>query len=824
MPIKYVVKNILERKWRAILIVFVIMSSVSLFFTSNGIINAIMNIYEEHAFAQYGKSDLVIQSTEDSGLLNINEPDKSNIKEEMKYFVGCIYMEGNLELSGASNNTGAIIGINDEGLQDINPVKVIEGSKYYKGNEVLIDKAAADRNNIKLNDTIMCSLNGQKIGLKVKGIVGNTGFSSDSKNMTIFIDLLTLYELQSEQNGYVSCIYVKCNEGEKSSEILKELKQVYPESKIINTSGDSFKNSLTGIRIGFRVLFVVAALVSIYILYITIRILTIERMSVLATYKSLGASKKWIVKMQLQESFIYGILGGVLGLVMGIILLRNVVFAMVSKEMFEFYNYQLSVKDVISVLLVSIVISILSSILPVIESGKISLVQLITGLKMKQRKSKKTRFILGGILLASGIVIPFFYIREISLLLNIISLLFIFFSIVMLVPLYTKIVRHFIDKIGGLIKNTTYFALKNVTDNYHLISNITLITLSVSIIVMISNAGNGMLNSMSYAYIDSCSYDLQLIVEQLDSGFTKQLDDMEEVSDYYISNKVTNVSVNNFDSSIAEIEGVNFPLINKYRQYDFNEEYDVENWDKDWIILSNALKQQFDIEKGDKLVLEINNIEYTFTVRGFVDTLINSGDYALVDYSKLSECTNGLRNQNVGIYLNGNIEDITELKNILKQQFGEYNVEISSLEDLQADIKSQSSSMFIGISCFTLIVIIIICIGIIGNQLLCSLYRKKEFALLQVLGMSDKQKKRVVQKEGIICILLGIVIGIIYGFIMLFVVSRILYAAYQPINIVPDILLTLYITIGVAIIYIIVSCMTKKGSNKDKIKECLAPE
>lgn len=546
-----------------------------------------------------------------------------------------------------------------------------------------------------------------------------------------------------------------------------------------------------------------------------------ERVSVLATYKSLGASKKWIVKMQLQESFIYGILGGSLGLLMGIILLRGVVFAMVSKDMFKFYEYHISITDVIVVFFVSLVISFLGSIMPIIESGKISLVQLIIGLKMKERKNSRVSGVLGIILLVTGIVMPFFYIREISLYLNVISLLFILFSIVILVPIYTKLIRYIIGKIDGLVKNTTYFALRNVVDNYHLISNITLIALSVSIIVMISNAGNSMLNSMSYAYIDSCKYDLQLTVEQMDSDFTEKLNDIEAVSDYYVSNIISNVQVTNFDNSISQIEGIKISLIDKYRNYNFNDEYDMENWGKDWIILSNALKQQFNVEEGDKLILNIENIECAFTVCGFMDTLVNSGDYGLVDYDKLLECR-GSNNKNVSIYINSNIENTNELKTVLQESYQEYNVEVSTMEDLQTEIKSQSGSLFIGISCFTLIVIVIICIGIIGNQLLSSIYRKKEFALLQVLGMSEKQKKKIIKKEGIICVLFGIIFGIIYGWIMLFVVSKVLYAAYQPINIVLDVFITLYITVGIAIFYIIVSCINKKGSNKDKISECLS--
>ena len=61
---------------------------------------------------------------------------------------------------------------------------------------------------------------------------------------------------------------------------------------------------------------------SIFIIYSSYKVITLDRLPVIGTFRSTGATQKMVTGILLLESLLYGCVGGFAGIPLGILVLR----------------------------------------------------------------------------------------------------------------------------------------------------------------------------------------------------------------------------------------------------------------------------------------------------------------------------------------------------------------------------------------------------------------------------------------------------------------------------------------------------------------------
>ena len=120
---------------------------------------------------------------------------------------------------------------------------------------------------------------------------------------------------------------------------------------------------------------VIAMLIGIFGVFNNYMISFIERKRSIAIYRSVGLSKKQTLKMILVEALTGGCIGGIVGVLGGILMLRSVPQLMQTINVPIALHY--SIMFFINALLGGITISVLASISPALKTSKLNIIEAI---------------------------------------------------------------------------------------------------------------------------------------------------------------------------------------------------------------------------------------------------------------------------------------------------------------------------------------------------------------------------------------------------------------------------------------------------------------
>ena len=223
-----------------------------------------------------------------------------------------------------------VIGMN---IVDLQQNKMIKSDRKTNliDNEVIISKKIADVKNIKVNDTINV-LNKE---LKVVQIVENYGIFADEMEeqpkYLVSIDTANkiMYEnsdeyekaVLDENKTYIMGAYIDVLDD--NIELAKDdLKQIDKDFSVVTVKA-SLADALTQINGLMIIMLVITTLIAFYIINSILKLVLEERISVIGTFRSIGASRKMTNMLLYLENIAYAIISSVIGIVIANMLIRS---------------------------------------------------------------------------------------------------------------------------------------------------------------------------------------------------------------------------------------------------------------------------------------------------------------------------------------------------------------------------------------------------------------------------------------------------------------------------------------------------------------------
>lgn len=779
--IKFTLRNIREKKLRTFLILLSIILSSALFFASLAISTTVEMMIMDQVRKYIGDADISVSAGEQSktGFISPNLLD--NYQGDIKYAVGIVYGSGEYKTEEETVQI-TIQGINLEDLEKMNPI-VLERQlelEPFKGNKAIIGKGMADKYGLETGDSLGINMSGTKKWFIVSGISHPMGpFAEDGQNTYIVVPRETMASLYGNP-GKVHEIYVGIDDSVDQDMMVEELSKAYPNYWVGPTiSKAMLKSETQQISAMFMVIVAFVLILSVFIIYTSFKVIMAERLPIIGTFRSIGATRKMTNRVLMVESMVYGILGGALGDILGISVLK-----LMMKQITPLWEANMSFKayytpgQLAMGFCVGLVLAIVSSFLPIRRVARIPIKDIVlNSIEKKVKKKRRIRGILGMVFLAVGIAGPRVVPESIALPVDVVCMFLLVPAVVMLTPyitgIFLKLFRAVYERTFG---NEGILAAQNIRDNKNILNNIVLLSISISVLFMINTLSQSIIND-TLKYFNEYNYDITFWSWPMDRSTESRLLSVDGVSETYgVYQRYGKLQVMDRNTELRSILGVNKVKTLDYLNLDIegDKEKLVQELDEGRnIIVTNIFKDEHGIKKGDNLRLKTDKSVLDYKVIGFMESSKYDGKFALISERYLKSDMSVKEFSDIYIKTHKDSEEV--VKNI-QERFKNRVPWVKSIKQMLKE-NMEANSKILGIFKGFGIMALVICVfGVFNNLIISFIDRKRSLAIMRSVGMDKSQTVKMIFVEAFTGGLIGGMIGIITGLLLISNVSKVIEA------------------------------------------------
>lgn len=771
--IKFILKNIYEKKFRTFLIILSITLSSALFFASNAMQGTVVKMYTDRMKQYYGNSDIIIHANEKSPSSFFSTGGLEGLDGRLDFAVGLIQGSATYKPSRSKTVNFQLMALDLDGLQKVNPVVLYSSSALepFEGNKVILSKNTADKYGLKEGGTIALDLRGAPVRFTIAALAQPAGlFMDESQSVYAVMPPETLASMY-EAKGRVNLISIKVKDPEQKQEVIKELSDVYRRYTVQEPfSVEELSQQASVITVPFMLMTVIVMLMSVFIIYTSFKVVTMERLPVIGTFRSIGATRKTTDAVLLLESVIYGLIGGVLGCTLGLGLLY--VMSWLSRPV-GVAGVQATVAfspwHMATALLIAVVLSFISCILPILKISKIPVRDIVLNVMQKAAKKSFVRLTAGLAMLAASVIIPYIAPSSLALPLDALCMLLSVAAVIMLVPHITAIFVKAFEKLYTFVfGNIGILAAKNLKENRSILNNISLLAIGISSLLMINTISSSVVREVANAY-RSADFEIWMsYVWQGDRNLERVLRQVEGVAGTYGSHEAYNVELEGISGGqIRFLQGVDVAKYSDYWDFDFAGDENMLFGELDKgrnILLSDTLGEKYGLKAGDTMTLRLRQTPRQYRIIGFFNTLMYNGGIALISENNMKMDTGDKFYQEVYIKTSGDPEKVAEA---LEKQLAQRPHSLMTVRQMEIENSKSNDNMFVILKGFSLMALVIGTFGVLNNLMISFIERRRSLAMLRSIGMSRRQTLAMIFIEALSGGLVGGVTGVGAGYSLL---------------------------------------------------------
>jgi putative ABC transport system permease protein len=282
--------------------------------------------------------------------------------------------DGKAIVYGGAPNLGFSIARGDS---PFNPLTLVEGS-WPKQDEVVIDKSTAGKEHFRIGQTVGVQAVGPVQQLRLSGIVKFGSVSTIGGATLSGFDLPTAQRLFGK-SGKLDEIAVASEPNVATNQLLQQIRSILAADTEVRTGQgqaqedsketNSFISFLQKFLLGFGG---VALFVGSFVIANSLSITIAQRTRELATLRTLGASRRQLLRSIIIEALAIGILAAVIGLFAGLALAKGL-FALFDAVGFTLPNNGLTfeTRTVVVSLAVGIIVTLLASLRPALRATRV---------------------------------------------------------------------------------------------------------------------------------------------------------------------------------------------------------------------------------------------------------------------------------------------------------------------------------------------------------------------------------------------------------------------------------------------------------------------
>jgi putative ABC transport system permease protein len=265
----------------------------------------------------------------------------------------------------------------DPSAPKLSSLKLVSG-RWPNATQLVVDSHTASKKNLHVGQLIGVQADGPALRLRISGIVKFGSTSSLGGTTLTGFTLPTAQRLFSKP-GQLDTINIAAKSGTSPQQLVNEIKPILPRDAQVRTGAqqaqtdtNSLDSSLGFLNTLLLAFAGIALFVGAFVIANSLSITIAQRTREFATLRTLGASRRQVLRSVLAESFIVGVLASIVGLVVGIFLAKGL-FALFNAVGLSLPSSStvLRTRTIIVSLLVGIVVTMLASLRPALRATRV---------------------------------------------------------------------------------------------------------------------------------------------------------------------------------------------------------------------------------------------------------------------------------------------------------------------------------------------------------------------------------------------------------------------------------------------------------------------
>jgi putative ABC transport system permease protein len=670
------------------------------------------------------------------------------------------------------------------------PLEYVEGGAPENDSEVVIDKATADEFDWGEGGTVTIAGRQPKKDYTISGVAR----LGDSDNLAgSRMAVVTLEEAQRvlDEDGYVD-ISVAADGGTAPEELKAAIAAELGRGFAVRTgeeqaqeSAQQLSDDLGFIRISLLVFAAVAVLVGGFLIFNTFAVTVAQRSREFALLRTLGASRRQILRSVVAESVVIGLVASVVGIVVGLAVAGalRALFGAFGLDLGS-SSVPLQARTIIISLLVGVVATVVSGFVPARRATRVQPVEAMREAEPRPPRLRKRRIavalfveLLGVVLLLYGLLGDPGAAAATSSVLGFGTLLMIF-GLAILAP---TLVRPLSSAIGRPLERILGLAGRLARENSNRQPQRTAITASalmigVALVVLVAIFAAGLRATIDQG-IDEQVRAAGIVVgenwQPLPEGVSDRLAQVDGVSAVSalrfetgrIAGKTGNTGVTGIDDeTVRDVLTLN---------WDDGSDDILSGLGADGAAVSNDFAETNDLAVGDSLTfLTPRGNEVTYTVKGIYDAAAGFIGGVVLSNSSLASAW-GSKDIELALVAGEEGADPQAIKRGGEEALADFPIaDPMTIDDFKEQQNDQVNTLVYIVLALLALSVIVALLGIINTMALSVHERMRELGMLRAVGMSRRQVRRMVRAESVITALIGAALGTVLGIAFAALLSR----------------------------------------------------
>ena len=789
--LKYILTNIQERKVRTAVMLLSILLSAMLLFVSFSIGVSYESAQRKMARGMAGSATVSVQNVT-GGIYAGDIPTLPVIQTKAGILEGTsLYHENGYY------ETVDLLAADIDALNQINKPRLRNGGEItnFVGYQIILPDRFTSKYGIEKGDTITLQIGGSPIDFEVLEIAAyDTVFLRHTRGATALLPLETLKEILGQDNGY-SEILIEAAGHTTTNDLISELRNAldtekYRVSEIVNEmqiAADARQKSMPFFLISFFSL-----TMSIFIIYSSYKVITLDRLPVIGTFRSIGATKKAVTRILLLESLFYGCIGGLIGIPVGIFVLKAIL-----QGMGKTLSQGIEIPVIISLpgaflsFTVAVTVSLLSAWLPVRRASRLPIKDVVLGTVEECHIPHPLIVGIGTILFVISVFLPHLASGNMLYLAGGFSLLGLIAATILVIPIFTNILSGVFERIfGAIVGNEGRIAARNMKDNKNTTQNITLLFISISAIIAISVVGN-----FVTTYISDVGAELQGFADgRMEPEFVERVEEMEGIEKvlavYVFENtiKTGGITFSRLEGT-DNLEWYSSMLALKFTDKGLLEQAAASFGHKERsVILSEDCLQRTGFSVGDEILLSNGTEEIPYTIAGSFKSRATDVEAVIPAYCAVSDF-----GATVYDFLAYTAADPDAIMVQIRALFGETSNWSRTVEEFNSDALATVGAFLEPMHTMTYFILLLATVGVINNLLINYMQKRRTIAMYKSIGLSNRQNRKMTLIEGFSSGLIGAVIAV---FVSYMEIQTIFLVAAPKISMLPELDLWTFLVAG----------------------------
>jgi putative ABC transport system permease protein len=639
--------------------------------------------------------------------------------------------------------------------------------------EVVIDEASAKAGKYILGDTVKVVAQSGSREFTLVGIASYGDVRSPGGATFALFDSVTAAEFLAKP-GFIDAILISGDGSVSDAKLAKAIQDALPTTSKTETltgaeitleTQDQIGSALDFFGILLRTFSFIALGVGCFVIYNVFSISAAQRQRENALLRAIGASRKQITRAMLIEATVVGLLGSVIGLVAGIglsaglsALLRAVNIDIPSGGLV------LSQNTVTSTIIIGLIVTVLSAILPARRAGKVPPLAAMRATALEIAEPGRKRLYAGLLSIALGLAVIVAVVAGASNNYLGIGILFVFIGTIVLGPIIARPVAMFLGRPAARFRGVTgVMARQNSARNPKRTSRTASpVLIGVALVTAVTALAASIKGQIDDVFTAQFKGDYAISTDARGFGGISpslavdlnKLPEVEKATGFgFLTVKIEDKGQYLTTITPKTIEGLwDIGLINAtYSDLTTSDIFVSEKTAKKKnIAIGSVLQTTFG--DGSTRPLKVAGFFVNDEIGNYIanSALVDGSAIIMFDIGVYIKTKNSVSNAEAFAALDKAVKKYGQGELLTKQEY----------INKQSGQVNQLLGLIYGLLMLSVIISIV---GIIITLLLSVFERQRELALLRAVGMTRSQVRTTVRWESVITSLLGAVLGIILG-------------------------------------------------------------